>query len=195
LKNLTSLLSVLVVMLVTGCGAAQPTPSAVLTGSYTSVNSALMLNYPSGWTVEEQAGLVGVASSLSAMNATIEQRALNAGQAGGIITPLSAETLNLMAQQNGWEQVPTTAELIAFVASTITVGTLSEVIETTINGKSAAYVTLILDDGDSLAIVVDAGGGAYALLQAAAATGELAQFQNTFLAIAGTITFAPNASG
>lgn len=177
------------------CGSAQPAPTATpqlsLPGSYTSVTGALTLNYPSGWVVEEQAGLVGIANSPRAMNATIEQRAMEAGQIGAIITPLSAETLALMVEQNDWGSVPSPSGFMAFIASTITTGTLGDITEATLNGRNAAYVTLILEDGDTLAIVVDASGGAYALLQAAMGTGDLAQFQDTLLAIAGTITFTP----
>jgi hypothetical protein len=188
------LLALLITFIVAACGTVvAPTVAPTenpLPLSYTSVNGALTVNYPRGWVAEEQAGLVALASDDAAMREVVAQSALGAGQVGLIITPFSADTLALIGPANG---VPNTTvlEFARVVGSLVLTGTPSEPTEITINGRDAAYMTLTLGGNDSIAVVVEAGGGAMAVVQAATASGELEQFQDTILAIAGTVTFTP----
>ena len=192
------MLIAVVLLFTAACGtpASTPLPPTAtedpLPLTYTSVNGALTIRYPRGWVVEEQGALVGLANNDAAMRAVIGQRSMAAEQVGILLTAFSPTTAAAIVEQNGLAvETPSPADLIGIIASNVSAGTPGEVITTTINGVNAAHVTLIVDSGDSMAIVVDAGGGSFALLQAATAPGELPQFQDTLLAIAGTVTFTP----
>ncbi|MFN8372810.1 MAG: hypothetical protein U0694_08030 [Anaerolineae bacterium] len=192
------ILLVAVLLFTAACGApaAAPLPPTAtadpLPLTYTSVNGALTVHYPRGWVIEEQGALVGLANNDAAMRSVVGQQSMASGQVGILLTAFSPTTAAAIVEQNGLEvETPTPADLIGIIAANVTTGTPGAVISTTINGVSVAHVTLILDSGDSIAIVVDAGGGSFALLQAATAPGELPQFQDTLLAIAGTVTFTP----
>ncbi len=198
-----SLIVLFVLLLATACGANAPTltpvpPTATenpLPLTYTSVNGALSVNYPRGWVVDEQGAYIGIANNDPAMRAMAAQRSLEAGQVGLLMTAFSADTAAAIAAQNGLSvDAPTAADLVGIVASRLTTVTPSAVTEINVNGKNAAYVTLLLPSGDSIAIVVEVGNGSLVLLQAATAPNELAQFQETFLAIAGTVNFTPPSS-
>jgi hypothetical protein len=201
---LKKLLTGITLMLMAACGTITPTltPSATTVNDsdsdsvvplrYTSVNGSQTVNYPRGWVVEEQASLIALANNDATMRLVVAQGALESGQAGLIIVPFSAETVALMSA--GGDDPTTVAGFVTNLASNIATGTPSEATEITLNDKNAAYITLLLDTGDSIAIVVEVEGGAYVLLQGATASGELEQFQDTFLAIAGTLTFTPASS-
>jgi hypothetical protein len=159
--------------------------------SYTSENGTQTVNYPRGWVVEEQAGLIALANNDTTMRSVEAQSPLASGQAGLIIVPFSAETVALMSEEGS---TPTVVDFVTSLAGRVATGTPSEATAITLNDKPAAYITLILATGDSIAIVVEVEGGAYVLLQGATAPGELEQFQDTFLEIAGTLTFMPASS-
>ncbi len=68
-------------------------------------------------------------------------------------------------------------------------GTVSDIETRTINGKVLAFVTLDSDDGtDGMTLVVDSGDS-YSLITAAVSDGDLAQYQATIEAIAGSIEY------
>lgn len=189
-----TLLAVLFAVLAAACGTlvaptAAPTENP-LPLTYTSVNGSLSVNYPRGWVAEEQAGLVALANDDAAMREVISQSTLGAGQAGLIITPFSADTLAIIASSNNVSTL-TPLDFARVIGELVLTGTPSEPAEITINGRNAATMTLTLGGSDSLAVVIEAGEGAMAVVQAVTASGELAQFQDTILAIAGSVTFAP----
>lgn len=68
-------------------------------------------------------------------------------------------------------------------------GTVSNIESRTINGKVLAFVTLDSEDGaDGMTLVVDSGDS-YSLITAAVPNGDLAQYQATIEAIAGSIEY------
>jgi hypothetical protein len=142
--------------------------------------------------VDEEEGFIALANNDVAMQSVISRGSLEAGQAGLIIIPFSAETVALMGRDGSASS--TAAEFVSNLAAGVSTGTPSEVTETTLNDKNFAYVTLFFTTGDdSIAVAVDIGDG-YMLLQVITASGELGDFQDTFLAIASTFTFTPASS-
>lgn len=69
--------------------------------------------------------------------------------------------------------------------------TLSEPEEVTVGKHSAALVTGVRDDSETVFLAVDLGDGTFAVFVAASAADEMSNFKPTLLAIAETLTYTP----
>jgi hypothetical protein len=175
---------VLFIGLLAACASSAATTPEPLTQSFRSSDGTIMLQYPAGWTVSDQAGQVVIANSQAAVNAVVP--APGQFQARMFGTPISAiANLNPSA---------TPRQVIDFFADSLSTSgvTFNSASELTIGDRhDAARLEGSGTDGQAVVLVVGMGNGIFLFVTATTAPGELSRFEPTLQSIVSSVVYTP----
>lgn len=156
-----------------------------LTEEYTSPSGSLSLSYPAGWAYQEDAGML----ALSNDPAAFESSGIPAGAVGLIVIEPSLLGVLTGGQDMGFE------EMMAMLAVGLSEGGVDvnslEPEQIAVGDRPATRLFFTVEGNDVLLLGLDLGDGNVAAVVALVAPGELDQFEDTVLAIAESIEYAP----
>lgn len=156
-----------------------------LTGHYASV-SGVSLAYPAGWIVIDQDGVIALTNNLAAITADV----LPPGTVGMIVMDPPAasrlldggDTLDLAEMASAITVLPG-ADQVEFE--------LLQADEIRVADRSALRVSARADLADGLLLVIDYGEGNRVIVAAMTTPGEMDQAEETILAVAASVEYAP----
>lgn len=162
-----------------------PEPALALEQNYsaTLANATISLDYPATWALGAEFPDLGV--NIATTEALAETTDFD-----GTVAEDEVFVEILFANESALDGDTPAAILQGLVNDVENPeGTVSDIETRTINGKVLAFVTLDSEDSaDGMTLVVDSGD-AYSLITTAVPDGDLAQYQATIEAIAGSIEY------
>ena len=183
-KRLVAVTAVLVALLLL---AAPLTALAQepLTEQYTSPSGSLSLSYPAGWAYEEDTGMLALSNDPAAFQADT----IPPGAIGLVI--LEPSTLGMLT---GGQEM-SLQDLMSMLAMGLSEGGVDATTlapeQITIGDRSAMRLLFNIEQNDVLLLAIDLGDENSVVVVALLAPGELGQFEDTVLAIAESIEYAP----
>ncbi|NWF70709.1 MAG: hypothetical protein HXY40_16615 [Chloroflexi bacterium] len=194
MRQWTLWLLLVVMMSAAACGPAPaPTPDNALPQTFTSSNGTLSVDYPAGWIAADRAGGFVIANSQTTLESI--GTAFSSGQSAMVALLLTADvagTLTTGGVPLGDNLTPESVLGTFAEQSSAQLGLqMSAVTTFTLNGKAAARANLSLETGEGLFVTVAVENGAFVVFTISTAVGELAQYEQTFLDIAATVSYRP----
>ncbi len=176
-RALLGLVLVAAVLLTTPLAAAQEP----LTQKFTSADGSLTYSYPAGWTVQEDVGMAVLTNNPAALEEDVPPPGVVAAV---IVQPLALNSLLYDLQDTSLAGIVT--ELAKLL---IGVGEVEQPTALMIGERQAVRLPLVTDFGEALVFGLDVGADLPVVLVALAASGELAQFEPTLLAVLESIQY------
>jgi hypothetical protein len=185
----------LLVLILAGCGANQTTNPIVesntpatpeLTWNFISEDGALTFDYPEGWTVQGNSSQVVISNGQSVMPTGASGPASGQFFASIVVAP-TTDTPGLSAGANALQVLGVYSEFFAADSEGAAFGEASTL---DFNGKSAARAENIgSSNSQSALFAVDLGNDVFAVAVAAAAPGELANYEATMRTILASMLY------
>ncbi len=158
--------------------AQEPLPQ-----KFTSADGSLTYSYPAGWEVQEDVGTTILTNNLAAL----EEEALPPG----VVAALIVQPLAVSSLVGSLEDTSPVGVTLALAEQLTLSAPTTQPTTMTIAGRAAARLPLTVDIGDVLLFALEVGTDLPVVVVAIAASGELAQFEPTLLAVMETIEYAP----
>ncbi len=168
---------------VSDSGAIETSP--VLNMTYASGDGKLAFNYPTDWSIREESGQVLIGNSTAALDDTASDATTTPGEFKGGIAIVQASRIQGLPQNAGPRDV-----LNVFIQSLSSETPIAPT-DTTIGSRPAARAEFSDATGQVVLYSLEVQPGIYALISAGSATGELATYEPTLLAIAASIRYSP----
>ncbi len=151
-------------------------------------NEGLSFNYPDGWVAVDDMGQIMIASSQETLDLMMGE-----DSAGPPLSQLGMAIILMPLEELGLGDDATPMSVMEmFLPMLQSEGEMefSELSEETIAGKTAVHAEASDENMQVAIIIVDVGGGAFALVTGAAAPGELNDFNDEINTIIGSMNYS-----